>query len=162
MYKVGENRKRIEWPQTELDHITVKRTLYTLNTYPWGPNFSPFRSTISRFRDIWCTKWAKIGNAPNDPNWTWTLNSQKYPIYTKYSPPRSTFWSVSLYDQHFPRYCTFYHSPLTTMLNVQKKKKEKKKLLNIQSLNFATLWATSVETLPSSMHDFLGVNLMRN
>ncbi len=32
MYKVGENRKYIEWPQTERDHITLKRTLYTLNT----------------------------------------------------------------------------------------------------------------------------------
>ena len=30
------------------------------------------------------------------PNWTWTVNSQKYPIHTKYSPPRSKFWSVSL------------------------------------------------------------------
>ncbi len=32
MYKVSENRKCTEWPQTELKHLTVKSTLYTLNT----------------------------------------------------------------------------------------------------------------------------------
>ncbi len=34
MYKVGENQKYTEWPQTEFDQITVKSTLYTLYTYP--------------------------------------------------------------------------------------------------------------------------------
>ena len=53
-----------QWPQTELEHLTVKTTLYTLNTYPWGPNFSPFHSTTSSFQD---TGSLKIGNAPNDP-----------------------------------------------------------------------------------------------
>ncbi len=80
---VSENRKCTEWPQTELEDLTVKSTLYTLNTYPWGPNFCPFRSTISRFQDKTYTRTAKIRNAPNDPNWTWRLNSQKYPMYTK-------------------------------------------------------------------------------
>ncbi len=120
----------------------------TLNAYPRGPNFGPFRSTISRFRDTTCTRSAKIVNAPNDPklnlntqqskvlstyliltpdvqiffrsavrsavfkiqgrrksdmhrktpNWTWTLNSQNYPVYTKYFPQRSKCWSVSLCD----------------------------------------------------------------
>ncbi len=37
--------------QTELEHLTVKSTLYTLNTYPWGPNFRPFRSSTSGFQD---------------------------------------------------------------------------------------------------------------
>ncbi len=54
------------------------------------------------------------------PNWTWPLNSKKYPIYTTYLPPRSKFWSVLLYDQRFPRYHTFSHFPLTPMLNVPK------------------------------------------
>ncbi len=49
------------------EHLTVKSSLYTLNTYPRGPNFSPFRSTISRFQDKTCTRSAKIGDAPNDP-----------------------------------------------------------------------------------------------
>ena len=137
MYKVCENRKCTQWPQTVLEDLTDKSTLYTLNTYPWGPNFALFRSMISRFWDTACTRWAKIGNAPNDPklnlstwqsnvfyinlilthdaqilfrfalriavseiqhvqgqrkskrmalNWTWTLNSQKYSICTKYIP----------------------------------------------------------------------------
>ncbi len=150
------------------------------------------------------------------PNWTWTLNSQKYPIYSKYLPLRSIFWSVSLYGQRFRRFRTFYPSPLTTMLHGQKK--NKKKLPKIQNFkfhysfnnfvrdppkgytwilgtksgvlfqrrcrlkllppycpmltetktnwqkskiwNFTILWAILVETLPRSMHDFFGVNVM--
>ncbi len=30
--------------QTELEDLTDKSTLYTLRTYPEGPNFGPFRS----------------------------------------------------------------------------------------------------------------------
>ena len=29
-YKVGQNRKGTERPQTEIEHLTVKSTLYTL------------------------------------------------------------------------------------------------------------------------------------
>ena len=43
---------------------TAKSTLYTLITYPWGPNFRPFRSTTSI---LWDTRSSKIGNAPSDP-----------------------------------------------------------------------------------------------
>ncbi len=68
MHKVGGNRKCIETPQTEHEHLTVKSTLHALSTYPRGPNFGPFRSTVSRFQDTTYTRWAKIGNAPNDPN----------------------------------------------------------------------------------------------
>ncbi len=66
MYKVGENRQCTEWPLAELEHLTVKSTLYSLNTYPWDPNFGPFHCTISHFRDNnmnkdvknrKCTKW---------------------------------------------------------------------------------------------------------
>ena len=66
-YKIAENQTSIEWPQTEFEHLTVKSTLYILNTYPWGPNFRPFRSTISRCWDTTCTRTPKIRKAPNDP-----------------------------------------------------------------------------------------------
>ena len=46
-----ETRKCTERLQIELKHLTVKTTLYTLNTYPRGPNVGPFRSTTSSFRD---------------------------------------------------------------------------------------------------------------
>ncbi len=65
IYTVGENRKCTEWPQTELEDLTVKSNLCTLNTYPWGPNFGPFHSTNSRFRDTTCTRSAKVpGKSP--------------------------------------------------------------------------------------------------
>ncbi len=81
MYKVGENRKCTELPQTELKHLTVKITQ----------------------------------------------------LYTKYLLLGLNFWSVSLYDQGFPRYRMLCNSPLTTMLK-RPKKKSKKKLPKIQSL----------------------------
>ncbi len=74
----AKNWKCTEWPQTKLEHLTVKSTLYTLNTYPCGPNFRSFRSTTSRFRD---TKSSKIGNAPSDPKLN--LNTSKVP-YVNY------------------------------------------------------------------------------
>ncbi len=32
--KVAKNRKCTEWPQTDLEHLTVKSTLFALNTPP--------------------------------------------------------------------------------------------------------------------------------
>ncbi len=52
-YMVAENRKCAKWPQTELEHLRAKSTLYTLNTYLRSRNFRPFNSTINRFRDTW-------------------------------------------------------------------------------------------------------------
>ncbi len=50
-----ENRKAPNDPQTELgvirEHFTVTNTLYTLNTYPWGPSFGSIRPTTSGFQD---------------------------------------------------------------------------------------------------------------
>ena len=74
---------------------------------------------------------------------------------SKYLPLRS----VSLYDQRFPRYRTFYHSPLTTMLNIPKKKQKMPKIQNFE--HFTMLYTTLVETLPRSMHEFLEANLLR-
>ncbi len=51
--KLVENRKCTEWPENDIEHLTVKSTLYTLqNTHLWGSNFIPFRSRTSHFRDI--------------------------------------------------------------------------------------------------------------
>ncbi len=49
--QVVKNRKCTEWPQNDLNHIPDKSYLYTLNTYPRGPNFTPFCSTVARFPD---------------------------------------------------------------------------------------------------------------
>ncbi len=51
-------------PTDELEHITNKTTLYTLNTFSRGSNCGPFRST-RRFRD---KRSSKIGSAPNNYN----------------------------------------------------------------------------------------------
>ncbi len=73
------SKKCTEWPQTELDHLTVKNTLYTLFKYPQGPHFGPFRDT----------RFPKVGNALNDLRMILNINGQTYPIYTQV-PFRST------------------------------------------------------------------------
>ncbi len=69
------------------------------------------------------------------PNWTWTLNSQST-LYTKASPAEAQILSVSLYNQQFPRYRTFQNFPLTTMLNIEKKKKNLPKIQILKFYNF--------------------------
>ena len=66
VFKIQDRRKpeMHQMAQTEFEHLTVKGTLYTLNTYPWSPHFSLFCSTNSRFRDA---RSSTIWNAPNDP-----------------------------------------------------------------------------------------------
>ncbi len=82
---------------TSIEHLTVKGTLYTIDTYPWSPNFGPLRSTTSRFRDTTCTRGRRKSEMHRmTPNWIWTLNSQKFSICTKWLPLRSKFLSVSL------------------------------------------------------------------
>ncbi len=47
-----KNRKCTEWLQNDLEDLTVKNTMYTVTTYPRGPNFAPLRSTTSLFPDM--------------------------------------------------------------------------------------------------------------
>ncbi len=70
--KIGKCTER---SQTELEHLAVKSTINTLNTYPRDPNFGPFRSTISRFH-VQGRQRSEMQRIT--PSWTWTLNSQKY------------------------------------------------------------------------------------
>ena len=66
-YKIVENWKCTQWPQSGIKHLTVESTLYTPNTHPWGHKFTPFCSTTRHF---WDTRLSKIGNAPNDTRMT--------------------------------------------------------------------------------------------
>ncbi len=111
------NWKYTEWPQTELEDLTVKSTLYALNIFA---RFA-LGLAVSEIQGHQKSKMHRM-----TPNWTSTLNSQNYStsIYTRYLPLRTKFWSVSLSGF---QYCTFCNSPLTTMLNVPPPKKKKKK-----------------------------------
>ncbi len=54
--------------QTDLEHVTVKSSPYTLGMYHRGLNLGPFQSTIKHFQDTF-TRLLKIwnfGNVPND------------------------------------------------------------------------------------------------
>ena len=120
-------------------NLTFKSTLYTLNTYPRCPNLVHFALQPAVFKIQGCRKTEMCRMTPNS---TWTLNTQSYPVYTEYLYQRPKFWSVSLHDQRFPRHRTFYHSPLTPILNIKKNKN-------------CHLYTTLVETLLRSMPEFV-------
>ncbi len=62
-YKVPQNQKSTECSQTEIEHLTVKTTLYTPNAYHRGPNIGQFCSTTSSCqatrssKNRKCTEW---------------------------------------------------------------------------------------------------------
>ncbi len=93
-YKIAENRKHAEWPQNDIEPLTIKSTLVALNTYHWGPNCGLFCSTSSYHR-AW---------SPNYPkHLTLNLFTQHPTNCLHNGNPwlRPTFWSVLLYDQPF-------------------------------------------------------------
>ena len=66
-----------------VEHLTVKCTLYTLNTCFQDPKFCPFHSTICRFKIQSCWKSAKSEMHRMTSDLSWTCNNQNYSIYTK-------------------------------------------------------------------------------
>ncbi len=52
----AKNRKCIEWPETDLEHLILKSPLYSLNTCCRGPNFTPFHSKMAPFQ-VNCRFW---------------------------------------------------------------------------------------------------------
>ncbi len=81
-YQAAENRKCTEWPQNDLKDLTVKRTLYT---HPWLSNFTPFRSTTSRFRDTRCWK-SKFTEWPQNDLKNLTVKRTLHWIFTSRGP----------------------------------------------------------------------------
>ncbi len=130
--KVGENQQCTEWPQNDMKYLTVKRTLYML-LYIYScikvliprlniRSVSLYDQPFTRYDVV---EMGKIEMHRLTSDWPWTLNGQKYPVYTEYLPPSPKFWSVSLYWQPFSRNSTFYNSPFTAMLNSPKKNQKK-------------------------------------
>ena len=64
---------------------------------------SLYDQLFSRYKVV-CWKSGKSEMHQMTPEWSWTLNSQKYPVYMKYLPPRAKYWSILLYGQPFSRY----------------------------------------------------------
>ncbi len=122
--------------QTDLEHLTVKTTLYTLKTYPWGPNFRPFCSTANRFRD---TRSPNVENAQSI--YPWVPNLVRFALQPAVSKI-SHILSFPI-DSH-----------------VKRPKTEQKKCQKAKIWNFTILYTILVETLPRSMHEFLEVNVL--
>ncbi len=86
----------LKWPW----NVQGQKCQHARYIHPRGPNFHPFRSTISHF---WvmaqfsekCTEW---------PQMTLTCSRSKIPICMLHTPQRLKFSSVSLYDEPFVSY----------------------------------------------------------
>ncbi len=79
---------RIPWPQNDHNHWSVKSTLCALNTHPWDPSFTMFRSTTSR--DISRYRFFENRNALNDPRMT---------LITEVSKVSCVHWILTLEAQ---------------------------------------------------------------
>ena len=97
--KVVENRKCTKWPPNDLNHLTIKSTLYTLNRNPEAHISLSFAPRPAVFEIQGCGKSEMHRMTPEWLNHL--LKCQKYPVYTKYSPLTPKFHSVSFYVQSF-------------------------------------------------------------
>ena len=139
--------------------------MYTLKSYPRGPNFGPFPSTISGFQDISHILQFPIDSHVKHPRKKRTKEIAKNPKF-KISQFFIQLWLPLTRSMHdflgANLFCVFRQdvfevfSPIWSHVNENEKKKWQKSKI----WNFTILWATLVETLPRSMHDFLGVNVM--
>ena len=93
--QVVKNRKCTEWPQTEYEHLTVKSTLYTLNTYPLRFKFSSvslYDELFPRykvFKNRKCTVWPQTElEHLTGKSTLYTVNTQ--PWGPNFGPFRST------------------------------------------------------------------------
>ncbi len=82
-------RKWTEWPQSDFEILTVRRTSYPLRNYPRGVIWVCFavRQPFSRYKVVGNRK---NRDALNDLRLT--LNSKTYPVYTK---KKVVSWKVS-------------------------------------------------------------------
>ena len=129
-------------------------TRQALKTYPWGWNFGPFCSTTTVFRDMRsperkCTEWPQTELEH--------LKSQKYLVYTTYREAhilvRFALRRLERYDQSGFQYIAQFIIPHWLPCQTEKKC-QKFKISNF------TILSALVETLPRSMHEFWGANLV--
>ena len=93
-YKVAEIRKCTEWPQTELEQLTVKNTPYTLTTgtYLRGPNFVVCFALWQAVSEIQGRRKSEMHRMT--PNSTWTLKESKLPCIHSRGPNFGLFRST--------------------------------------------------------------------
>ena len=116
-----EKSKWTQWPQNDLNHLSVKSTRCTLNTCPRGPNFILFRSMTSRFRD---TSFSKS-------KWTqWTQNDFNH-LSVKNSP--YIHWILEPRGPNFNPFCsTTSHFRDTGSLKIENAPNDPRMTLSIK------------------------------
>ena len=83
MYKIIENRKNQKctaWPQSDPNHLMVKRTQYTV-IYPEDQILVHFTLWRAVFEIQGCRKSENLEMHRLTLDWPWILNGQKYLIY---------------------------------------------------------------------------------
>ncbi len=137
--------------------------MYTLKSYPRGPNFGPFPSTISGFQDISHILQFPIDSHVKHPRKKRTKEIAKNPKF-KISQFFIQLWLPLTRSMHdflgANLFCVFRQdvfevfSPIWSHVNENEKKWQKSKIRN-----FANHYTTLVETVSRGMHE-LGMNLL--
>ena len=81
-----------KWPW----HVKGHKYQYACYIYPRGPNFHPFRSTMSRIR-VTSQFWKKVHWMT--PKWSWHVQDHRYMHMLTTYTPRPKFSSVSFCDE---------------------------------------------------------------
>ncbi len=132
--------------------LTDKSTLHTLNTYPWDPNFGPFRATTSHFRD---TRLSTIAMQPMTTEWLWNLTVK--PLNT---PPPPGEYPLPLPDDA-QIWVRFALRPVLYSKTLNKCWKTTKNCLKFRILNSTILGTMLIQTSTHGrgIHEILRVNL---
>ena len=91
--------------ETDLEHLAVNSTPYTLNAHLRGPTFGVFCCTTNRFffffSDLKCIDWPHT-------DLEHLTDCQKYPVYNKYLPQKPKVHSVTSAMVPFRDNCSFW------------------------------------------------------
>ncbi len=131
------NRKRSEWPETELEHLTIEGTLHTLNAYPRGPNFHLFALHLG-ILEIQCCRKSEMHWMTSD--WLWTLNCQKWLGYINYLALRPKFHSTVAPFELTAVFCWFPYMLQWWMWNFRKKVIKHRGKFKFQKFNRIPFW----------------------
>ena len=136
MYKVTKNRKCTEWSQSELEFLTAQSTLYTTPEAQILVRLT-LRLAISEIQRAQGHQKSEMYQIT--PNWTWTVNGQKYPVYTKHftsGPNFDPFHSTTSGSQDIAHFIIPHWLPSYTPPPQKKREQRKKKCQKMQILKF--------------------------
>ncbi len=106
-YRFFENRKCTEWPQNDLTHLSVKSTLYTLNTHPEAQISIRFALRQAIFEILACGKSECTEWPQNDLN-HWSVISTLCTLNTRPEAQISFRFALRSFVFQIIEFCFFF------------------------------------------------------